>query len=85
MAMECKRCGGPAMAETVIRLRRGLLGLRETRMEGMYCTACRVSSPVKNFTGSRHLLAISDNGPQNLDGILPMRLGIRVSMPVRAC
>ena len=65
MAMACKRCGGPAMAETVIRLRRGLLGLRETRVEGMYCTACKLSSPVENVTASRHLVAISDNGPQN--------------------
>ena len=28
MAIECKRCGGPTMPETVIKLRRGVLGFR---------------------------------------------------------
>ena len=66
MAMKCKRCGGPAMVETVIRLRRGFLGLHETRLEGMYCTACKVSSPVQQFAANAHVMAISDGGPHNL-------------------
>jgi hypothetical protein len=84
MAMECKRCGGPAMSETVIRLRRGILGLRETRVQGVYCTACKVSSTMENPASTRPLIAISDNRGQKLGGMLPMKLGIRVSAPVRA-
>ena len=47
MAIECKRCGGPTMPETVIKLRRGLLGFHETRWQGGYCATCRLSALAK--------------------------------------
>jgi hypothetical protein len=34
MAIACNQCGGPTMVETGITLRRGVLGLRETRARG---------------------------------------------------
>jgi hypothetical protein len=48
MAIECKRCGGPTMSETVIKLRRSIIGFRETRWQGAYCTACRLSVPIQD-------------------------------------
>jgi len=39
--MDCKRCGGSMMPETVIKLRRGLFGFRETRAQGAYCATCK--------------------------------------------
>ena len=39
--MDCGRCGGPMMPETVVKLRRGLFGLRATQSEGAYCATCR--------------------------------------------
>lgn len=46
--MECKRCGGSMMMETVITLRRGLFGFRETRSQGGYCFACKIGSPMES-------------------------------------
>lgn len=41
--MECKRCGGTMMPETVIKLRRSVfVGFRETRSRGAYCATCQV-------------------------------------------
>jgi hypothetical protein len=40
--MECKQCHGTMMPETVITLRRGLFGLRESRAQGGYCPCCQV-------------------------------------------
>jgi hypothetical protein len=40
--MDCKRCGGAMMPETVIQLRRGLIGFRETRSAGAYCVTCQI-------------------------------------------
>jgi hypothetical protein len=40
--MQCKQCGGPMMSETVIKLRRSLIGFRETRFQGAYCTWCKI-------------------------------------------
>jgi hypothetical protein len=47
MAIECKRCDGPTMSETVIKLRRGALGIRETRSQGGYCATCKLSVPME--------------------------------------
>jgi hypothetical protein len=47
-AMECNRCGGPMMLETVIKLRRRFIGFRETRSQGAYCATCRIAVPVEN-------------------------------------
>lgn len=46
MTIECKRCGGPTMSETVIKLRRSVIGFRETRWQGAYCAACKLSVPM---------------------------------------
>lgn len=40
--MKCIRCGGAMMPETVIKLRRSLVGFRETRSQGAYCAACGI-------------------------------------------
>ena len=39
--MDCGRCGGSMMPETVVKLRRGLFGLRATQSAGAYCATCR--------------------------------------------
>jgi hypothetical protein len=46
MEIEWKRCGGPTMSETVIKLRRGVLCIRETRSHGGYCATCKLSVPI---------------------------------------
>jgi hypothetical protein len=48
MAMECNRCGGSMMLETVIKLRRRLVGFRETRSQGAYCPTCKIGVPVES-------------------------------------
>jgi ribosomal protein S27AE len=45
--MECTQCGGSMMAETVIKLRRSLIGLRETRSSGAYCPRCKIGVPME--------------------------------------
>ena len=45
--MDCGRCGGSMMPETVIKLRRSLFGFRETRSQGAYCATCRTGVLVK--------------------------------------
>ncbi len=47
MTIECKRCGGPTLPETVVKLQRGLIGFRETRWQGGYCVACGLSVPTQ--------------------------------------
>lgn len=48
MAMRCQRCGGPMMAETIIKLRRTFVGFREIRSQGAYCVSCKITVPVEN-------------------------------------
>jgi hypothetical protein len=74
MAIECKRCGGPTMSETVIKLRRGVLGIRETRSQGGYCTTCKLSVPMENPAAMRPSIAIRDRPRQNRSGLLPLWL-----------
>jgi hypothetical protein len=57
MAIKCTRCGGTTMPETVINLRRGILGFRETRWQGGYCATCKLSVPVENPATMRPLIA----------------------------
>lgn len=52
MAIGCARCGGPAMLETVVKLRRGVLGFRETRWQRAYCMTCKLCSPVEHQPGA---------------------------------
>jgi hypothetical protein len=76
MAIECSRCGGPTMSETMIKLRRGILGLRETRSQGGYCPTCRLSVPIENHLTMRPPVAISGRPRPGLSGFLPMWLRI---------
>ncbi len=70
MAINCKRCGGPTMLETVIKLRRSILGFRETRSQGGYCPICRLSSPMENRASSRPLVASNGQPGLGLSGFL---------------
>ncbi len=54
--MDCKRCGGSMMPETVIKLRRSLFGFRETRSQGAYCWACKLVCPLKSHLFVKHRL-----------------------------
>ena len=54
MAIECSRCGGPTMLETVIKLRRGVFGFHETRSQGGYCATCKRSVPIENMPSCDH-------------------------------
>jgi hypothetical protein len=74
MAIECRRCGGPTMAETMITLRRGVLGFRETRSRGAYCATCKLSAPTEHPAAMRLAAAIRDRPSQSLRGLLPMWL-----------
>jgi hypothetical protein len=74
MAIECKRCGGPTMSETVIKLRRGVLRVRETRSQGGYCATCKLSVPMENPAAMRPSVAISGRPRQNLSEFFPMWL-----------
>jgi hypothetical protein len=74
MAIECERCGGPTMLETVIKLRRGHLGFRETRSQGAYCATCKRSVPIENQAALRAPIAINGRPRQSLSGLLPMWL-----------
>jgi hypothetical protein len=57
MAIECKRCGGSTTLETVIKLRRGLFGFRETRSQGAYCATCKLSGSIDNAAGMQRPIA----------------------------
>jgi hypothetical protein len=59
MAIECKRCGGPTMLETVIKLRRGVLRFRETRWQGGYWGTYKLSVPTESHAAMRPSIAIS--------------------------
>ncbi len=86
MAIECKRCGGPTMPETIIKLRRGLLGFRETRSPGAYCVPCKLSVPMENPAATRPLMAIRGQPRPSLGGFLPLwlRTAPARSEPARA-
>jgi MinD superfamily P-loop ATPase len=68
MAIECKRCGDPMMLETVIKLRRGVLGFRETRSQGAYCATCEFSVPMEAMRPS---IATSGRLRPSLSEFLP--------------
>jgi hypothetical protein len=76
MAIECKRCGGPTMLETVIKLRRGVLGFRATCSEGAYCATCKFSVPMKDHTTMRPSIAISGRPRPSLSEFLPIWLRV---------
>jgi hypothetical protein len=72
--IECKRCGGPTMSETMIRLQRGVLGFRETRSQGAYCATCKLSVSIENQSAIRSETAICARPWEGVSGLLPMWL-----------
>jgi hypothetical protein len=76
MTIECKRCGGPTMMETVIKLRRGILGFRETRSQGGYCVTCRLSVPMEDPATMRPSTAVNGRLRPGLSRFLPVWLRI---------
>jgi hypothetical protein len=81
MAIECKRCGGPTMLETVIKLRRGVLSFRETRSQGAHCVTCKLNVPIETSPTMRSPIAIGGRPRPGLRGFLPMWLR---GVPVRS-
>ncbi len=81
MAIECGRCGGPAMPETVIKLRRGVLGRRGTRSQGGYCVACRLSVPLEPPAAVRPPGAVLRRPRPGLAGFLPLWLRVAPARP----
>jgi hypothetical protein len=58
------------MSETVIKLRRGVLGVRETRSQGGYCATCKRSVPMEIPAATRPSIAISGRPRHSLSGFL---------------
>jgi hypothetical protein len=52
--MECNRCGGLMMQETVIKLQRRFVGVGETRFLAGYCAWCKTSVPMDVQPASGH-------------------------------
>ncbi len=75
--MECKRCGAPMMQETVIKLRRSVFGLRETRSRGAYCATCKIAVPVENHQSP---MAVTARPRKRIRDLLPW-LATGVSHP----
>ena len=81
MGIECKQCGGQIMLETVIELRRGLLGFRETRSHGGYCPTCKLSVLIENPATMRPSAAINGRMRSGLSRLLPMWLRVAPARP----
>jgi hypothetical protein len=83
MAIECKRCGGSTMLETVIKLRRGLFGFSETRSQRAYCATCKLSGSIENAAGIPLPIAINDRSRPSISGFLA--LWLRVALGRSGC
>jgi hypothetical protein len=81
MAIECGRCGGPAMPETVIKIRRGVLGRRGTRSQGGYCVACRLSVPLEPTAAVRPPVARARRPRRGFTVFLPQWLRVAPARP----
>jgi hypothetical protein len=83
--MECNQCGGLMMPETVIKLRRGIVGFRETRFPGAYCATCRTGVTIGDHATAAHQPASATIRPGNgIGSLLPTRLRRGVSRPGRS-
>jgi hypothetical protein len=82
MAFECTRCGGQMMSETVIKLRRGVIGFRETRFQGAYCATCRRSVAVESPPAIQAANSFRPRG--SLGGFLPLWLRGGTNRPIGA-
>ena len=70
--MQCNRCHGAMMAETVIKLRPGLFGFRETRSQGAYCASCQIGVVVEPPAPAPHRqAAIASQPAQRMMRLLP--------------
>ena len=83
MANECERCGGPTMLETIIKLRRGVLGFGfgEIRSQGGYCPTCKLSVPIGNHATVRPSALSNGRLRSGLSRFLPTWLRVA---PVRS-
>jgi hypothetical protein len=64
------------MAETMIKLRRSILGFRETRSQGAYCATCKLSVPMQSHAAMRPPIAINGRPRRGLSEFLPMWLRV---------
>jgi hypothetical protein len=76
MASERSRHRIMIILETVIKLRRGLLGFRETRSQGGYCSTGTLSVPTESYATERPAVAIDGRLHPGLSGFLPLWLPI---------
>jgi hypothetical protein len=77
--MKCERCGGPMMLETVIKLRRGFLGFRETRSPGAYCASCQIGVPIEGCRSIDRPAAWTFAARGNTRGLVPSQSRIGLS------
>ena len=78
-AMQCRQCGGPMMPETVIKLRRGLFGFRETRFQGAYCPTCRIGVTLGRVPAVPPPRPVSAASARRIGSVWPVRPPLRVS------
>jgi hypothetical protein len=69
MAVECERCGGLTMAETVITLRRRIFGFHETRSHAAYCASCKLSVPTQPHAFTPSPVALSHRSRPMCSGV----------------
>ena len=80
--MECKRCGGSMMPETVIKLRRSFfVGFRETRSQGAYCATCKVGVSMDTHQTTTNAPVWAKVQPRKATSCLPAWLQGPVSRP----
>jgi hypothetical protein len=78
--MQCPQCGGPMMPETVIRLRRGLFGFRETRFQGGYCATCGIGVTIASLPAADPPRRVSTAGVRRVGRVWPIKLPLPVSV-----
>jgi hypothetical protein len=78
--MQCRQCGGPMMSETVIKLRRGLFGFRETRFQGAYCATCRIGVTLESLPAVQPPRPVSTVRARWIRSLWPAKPPLRVSV-----
>src|SRR5690349_7354732 len=73
--VQCRQCGGPMMSETVIKLRRGWFGFRETRSQGAYCATCKIGVLIE----PQRPALVAGRSDRSIRRLLPSRPSIGVS------
>jgi hypothetical protein len=85
--MTCKQCGGAMMRETVITLRRGFFGFRETRSQGAYCVTCKIAVPIEDHPPARNPpIVVNARAGGRVGGVSPtwLRTGFAYFQPPAA-